>query len=178
MNNYIVLLRGINVGGHKKLPMQLLRDLLTQNGYQNVRTYIQSGNVFLESNKKETLEISIHIKQLITKEFGYDVPVITLTKKEIEKCALTNPYLAIEEDFKKLHVIFLNQTPDANLIADIAGFKSGNDAFTIIDNFIFIHYPDNSRNSKLSAAFFEKKLHLKASARNWRTVLKLKELSQ
>jgi len=177
MNNYIVLLRGINVGGHKKLPMQTLRDLLSANGYQNVRTYIQSGNVFVVSNNKDKLKISSHIKQLIFEEFDYNVPIITLTKEDIEKCVLTNPYLATEDDLKKLHVIFLNEIPDTNLVNDITNFRSDNDSFTIIDNLVFIHYPNNSRNSKLSVTFFEKKLQVKASARNWRTVLKLSELS-
>ncbi len=177
MQNYIVLLRGINVGGHRKLPMQTLRNLLSNNAYQNVRTYIQSGNVFLESEEKDSTKICTHIKHLILEQFNYDVPVITLTEEDIEKCISTNPYLAIEEDYKKLHVIFLNQIPDITLVKNIANFKWKNDSFTIKGHFVFIHYPDNSRNSKLSAAFFEKKLQVSASARNWKTVLRLKVIN-
>lgn len=176
MNHYIILLRGINVGGHNKLPMQELRDLLIQNGYTDVKTYIQTGNIFLSSPKVKIIAIAAHISSLIEVKFKYQLTVLGLTGTEIDNCLLKNPFLKVEEDFKKIHVIFLNKIPNNALVEEIKNFKSNNDSFTVIDKFIYIHYPDNSRNSKLSIAFFEKKLQVKASARNWKTVLKLDEL--
>ena len=178
MNKYIILLRGINVGGHNKLPMQKLRDLLTENGYTDVKTYIQTGNVFLSSSKTKITAVTLHITTLIEAKFNYQLTVLGLTWGDIDNCIQKNPYLKVEEDFKKIHVIFLNKIPETKLVEAIKDFKSNNDSFTVFDKFIYIHYPDNSRNSKLSLAFFEKKLHVKASARNWKTVLKLHELKE
>lgn len=176
MNHYIILLRGINVGGHNKLPMQELRDLLNNNGYTNVKTYIQTGNIFLSSSKEDLREITKHIATLIDNQFNYQLTVLGLIATNLTNCINKNPYLKIEADFKKIHVIFLDKIPDSTLVDAIKDFNSNNDSFTVIDKFIYLHYPDNSRNSKFSLAFFEKKLQVKASARNWKTVLKLHEM--
>ena len=84
MNKYIVLLRGINVGGNNKLPMTELRTLLSDNGYKNVATYIQSGNILLYSTNS-TEKINEHITRLIKQQFDYNIPVVTLTAEEIKK---------------------------------------------------------------------------------------------
>ena len=175
MNKYIVLLRGINVGGHRKLPMAELRILLSENGYENVNTYIQSGNILLKSNKSIE-SINNHIKLLITQQFNYNIPVITLTEEEIKKCFFGNLYLKTEEEIKNLHVTFLKDRPDNNLIKNIELNSSLNDSYTIKGKAIYLHTPDGYRNTKFSNTVFEKRLNTQATTRNWKTTTKLYEM--
>jgi len=175
MNKYIVLLRGINVGGKNKLPMAELRILLSENGYKNVTTYIQSGNIFLNSAKTVD-EINENIKLLLKQQFGYDVPVVTLTAEEIKTCFTENPFLKVEEDVKNLHVTFLNTIPENNLVENIEINSENNDSYTIIGKTIYLHTPDGYHKTKFSNTQFEKKLKTQATTRNWRTTTKLYEM--
>jgi len=175
MNKYIVLLRGINVGGKNKLPMAELRTLLSENGYENVTTYIQSGNIFLNSTKIAE-EINEHIKHLLKQQFGYDIPVVTFTAEEIKKCFTKNPFLKIEDNIKNLHVTFLNTAPEKDSTANIFIKTSNNDAYKIEGKIIYLHTPDGYRNTKFTNEQFEKKLKVQATTRNWRTTTKLFEM--
>lgn len=84
MNTYIALLRGINVGGYKKVPMAELRELLSKSGFENVRTYIQSGNIILQSSEDNPLKIERVIQQSMQSHFGFDVPVIVKTRSQLQ----------------------------------------------------------------------------------------------
>jgi len=175
MNTYIVLLRGINVGGHNKLPMSDLRMLLSTNGYKNVATYIQSGNILLDSN--ESVEnTNEHIKLLIKQQFDYNIPVVTLTAKEIKKCFTENPYLKVEDNIKNLHVTFLKNSPDSELVKNLDVKSANNDSYKVTGKIIYLHTPDGYRNTKFSNVEFEKKLNTQATTRNWRTTTKLYEM--
>jgi len=178
MNKYIVLLRGINVGGKNKLPMAELRTLLSENGYENVSTYIQSGNIFLNSTKTVD-KINVHIKQLLKQQLGYDIPVVTLTAEEIKTCYTENPFLKIEDNIKNLHVTFLNTAPEKGSIEHFTlnNNNNNNDAYSIEGRIIYLHTPDGYRNTKFTNGEFEKKLKVQATTRNWRTTTKLFELS-
>jgi len=92
MNTYIALLRGINVGGHKKVPMAELRELLSKSGFGNVQTYIQSGNVILESSEGQINSIEEQIKKVILDYFGFDVPVIVKTNDDLQAIFDTCPF--------------------------------------------------------------------------------------
>jgi len=175
MNKYIVLLRGINVGGNNRLPMADLRILLSTNGYENVITYIQSGNILLDS-KKTIDETNEHIKQLIKQQFDYDIPVVTLTDEEFKKCFTENPYLKIEDNIKKLHVTFLKKIPKNDLVENMEINSTNNDSYTIIDKTIYLHIPGDYHKTKFSNTQFEKKLKTQATTRNWRTITKLFEM--
>lgn len=172
MNKYIVLLRGINVGGRNKLPMADLRTLLSNNGYKNITTYIQSGNILL--NSTESVEkINESIKQLIKQQFDYDIPVITLTVEEIEKCFTENPYLKFEDNLKNLHVTFLRNVPKNDLVENFKINCTNNDSYTIVGKNIYLHTPNGYQNTKFTNTQFEKKLKIQATTRNWRTTTKL-----
>ena len=93
MTKYLALLRGINVSGHNMIKMDALKKMLENMGFQNVETYIQSGNVFLESEEENAASIGFKIKQEISKVFGYDVPVIMISKSNLELCFKNNPFL-------------------------------------------------------------------------------------
>lgn len=175
MNKYIVLLRGINVGGHNKLPMAELRSLLSANGYKNVATYIQSGNILLDST--DSLEkTNEHIKLLVNKQFDYNIPVVSLTVAEFKDCFTKNPYLKIENNIKNLHVTFLKDIPENDLITNLEINSTNNDSYTVVGKTIYLHTPDGYQKTKFSNTQFEKKLNTQATTRNWRTTTKLYEM--
>ena len=99
MNTYITLLKGINVGGHKKVPMAELRESLTKSGFQNVQTYIQSGNVMLQSKIGDISTIEIGIEKTIKDDFGFEVSVLVKTRKELQCIFDNSPF---EEEKKKI----------------------------------------------------------------------------
>ena len=123
MSNYIVLLRGINVGGHNKLPMADLRSLLTDNGYTAVSTYIQSGNILLSSDK-DSKTISTHISGLLKNTYDYNIPVITISVTALQQCFNDNPFLNTETDIKFLHVTFLDDVPNKKNIESLKTNKN------------------------------------------------------
>lgn len=173
---YIVLLRGINVGGRNKLPMADLRELLRKNGYHNITTYIQSGNIILSSNNNANT-INNHIKDLLHKTFNYTIAVITLTVAEINACFTNNPFLDTENDGKFLHVTFLNNAPSKALIPLLNINTQANETYKIIDKFVYLYTPDGFAKTKFTNTQFEKKLNTEATTRNWKTVGKLVALA-
>lgn len=175
MNKYIVLLRGINVGGHHKILMSDLRDLLSKNGYLNIKTYIQSGNIILDSDKTEK-QISKHIKALLTKEYQFNIPVITISAEELLNCFSQNPFLNLEDDIKKLHVTFLSAIPEEAKIKTLKIPNYNNDQYKIKEKIIYLHTPDGFAKTKFNIATFEKNLMVQATSRNWNTVTKLVNL--
>lgn len=175
MNKYIVLLRGINVGGNNKLLMAELRTLLSDNGYKNVVTYIQSGNILLDSTKSVE-KTNDHIKLLIKQQFDYNIPVVTLTAEEIKKCFTENPYLKTEDNIKNLHVTFLKDIPEKDLVVNLEIKSANNDSYTITGKTIYLHTPHGYQKTKFSNNQFEKKLNTQATTRNWKTTTKLYEM--
>ena len=171
MKRHIILLRGINVGGKHKLPMANLRSLLTNNGFKEVATYIQSGNIMVVSNESAAT-ITKKVHDLIFDAFGYDLPLVTLTQEEIQEAIANNPYSASETDIKKLHVSFLASAPSIQSIDNTPRFET-NDQFHVTDKTVYIHCPDGYGKTKYTNSFFEKHLQTAATTRNWRTTLKL-----
>lgn len=173
MATQIVLLRGINVGGRRKLPMADLKQLLTKLGCTNVRTYVQSGNAVLEHpDKPNTLAQGIAAG--IETQFGLDVPTQVLTAKQLKDIVAKNFFIKEKGiDITKLHVTFLDSAPKASDVAAIAEGKYDRDRFIIDGNVVYLHCPVDYGHTKLSNTFFEKKLKVSATTRNWRTVNEL-----
>ena len=172
MRTYIVLLRGINVSGKNKLPMADLRQILNDLGFKNVQTYIQSGNIILESNKTKTA-ISKLVKDGIIIKFGYTVPVIVKTIPEWET-AIENYPFSIENE-KIIAFTFLDRKPETS---EIELKNLGDDEFKIHDDIVYIYCPNGFGKSKITNNLFEKKLKVTATTRNLRTTLKLLELAK
>ena len=97
MIKYLALLRGINVSGHNMIKMDALKKMLENMGFQNVETYIQSGNIFFDSEEENAASVGFKIKQEISKVFGYDVPIIMVAKSDLELCFKNNPFLKEKE---------------------------------------------------------------------------------
>lgn len=179
MHSYISLLRGINVGGKNKIRMAELRTMYKNLGFKEVESYIQSGNLKFESAETNANALSAKIKKNIKKEFGYDVSVLTITCQQIHQIAKGNPFLEEEgNNIKFLHVTLLDQKPEEQLLESISSFQSGNDKFIIEEDIIYIFTPEGYGKTKLSNTFFERKLKVSATTRNWKTILKLKDMCQ
>ena len=171
MKKHIVLLRGINVSGKNKLPMAALRDLLNDLEFQNVQTYIQSGNIILESDKSKS-EICRKIKDEIFTKFGYDVPVIARTVLEWKK-TIENYSFSLENE-KIVAFVFLDQK---SAIETFEIKNVGEDQFKIEKDVVYIYCPSTFAKTKISNNLFERELNVTATTRNLRTTLKLLELA-
>lgn len=177
MIKYLALLRGINVSGHNMIKMDALKKMLENMGFKNVETYIQSGNIFFDSEEENAASVGFKIKQEISKVFGYDVPVIMVSKTDLELCFKNNPYLKEKEcDIKKLYVAFISKELTAASINDlkISNFKP--DEAAIDSNRIYIKYAIGAGKTNLDQKYIEKKLNVVATIRNWNTVTKLLEI--
>ena len=175
MNTYIALLKGINVGGHKKVPMAELRELLTNSGFINVRTYIQSGNVILESLKKDNTEIENKIQKAIFSQFGFEVSVLVRTRDHLKNIFDSCPFS--EEKKKKSYFMMLHDVPKEELV-NIASEKvyEGED-YKIIKDCIYYFCAKGFGQAKFNVNFFERKLQTFATARNYNTMMKLLAMS-
>ena len=174
MKTYIALLRGINVGGHKKVPMAVLREVLTASGLENVKTYIQSGNVIFQSTNKDAKALEHNIQKTILNGFDFEVPVLVKSKEEIKTIIDNCPFP--EEKKIASYFILLSQIPEKDLIDEISEYKALNEEFIIANNCVYIYYAFGAGKAKLGVNWFEKKLKVKATARNYRTMLKLLSL--
>jgi uncharacterized protein (DUF1697 family) len=177
MTTHILLLRGINVSGHNLIKMEALTKMLINLGFQNVQTYIQSGNAIIQSDETPS-KIAFTVKQELFKEFGHDVPVLVINRKDLENCLTNNPFLKEKEvDTKKLYVAFVSMELNENSIHDLKISNIKPDEVHLDSNKIFIKYDVSPAKTRLDQKYIEKKLNLKATIRNWNTVVKLLELS-
>lgn len=173
MKTYIALLRGINISGQKIIKMADLRTILSAAGLQNVRTYIQSGNILFESDLARE-ELTKLIIETIEKHYGFQVPTIILTPAELQKAADNNPYPKAEGN--KLYLTFLSDTANMDGLVAIESVKQEGEAINFIDNVLYFHCPNGAARSKISNNLVEKKLETRATTRNWRTTNKLLEM--
>ncbi len=172
---WVALLRGINVGGHRKLPMADLRGLLDGLGYSDVATYIQSGNAVFTSGDAEPAIVEA-ISSAILERFGFEVPVVVRSAAEVASVAATHPLGAGEPDEAKLHVMFLSEAPRRGRVADLDAATFAPDEVSLDGRELYIHYAEGAGRSKLTTDAVERALGTSATARNWRTVGKLAEM--
>jgi uncharacterized protein (DUF1697 family) len=179
MNTYIAILRGINVGGKRMIKMDALKQLFASLGFSNIETYIQSGNVFFQYKKTSEEKLAATIAKEIENIFSFDVPTIVKNVDELKQIIATNPFT---KDKKKLvenfHVTFLATTPTKENIDSIAELTFGDDDFAIIDKAVYLHCPNSYSNSKLTNGFFENKLKVIATTRNWKTCNELVNIAE
>ena len=172
MKTYIVLLRGINVSGKNKLPMAELRELLNDLKFENVQTYIQSGNIILTSEESKKI-ICKKIKKGIAFKFGYDVPVIARTVEELENVIENYPFPI--DNPKIVAFVFLDK---ASEFSEIEIKNIGDDQFKIDKDVVYFYCPNGFGKSKITNNLFEKKLKVTATTRNYNTTIKLLDLAR
>jgi len=179
MEKYIAILRAINVGANRKVLMVDLKKLFEDLGFINIQTYIQSGNVIFESKEKNIPKISEILAQNISQKFGFEVPVIVISKTELDNAILENPFVKSEENnIENLHLTFLKTIPDTENLEVINKLNFEPDLFEIIGKNAFIFCKGKYSDTKLNNQFFEKKLKVNATTRNWKTVLKLQAMAK
>ena len=174
---FIALFRGLNVGGHNQLPMQELTMTLENLGLQNIKTYIQSGNVVFDSEETSKPVLKEKICQVIQQKYGFSPLVMLLSPDELEKAITSNPFPEAEEEPKTLHVYFLESTPQDPDLAHLEAVRRSNERFSLHDHVFYLHAPDGIGRSKLAASV-EKALGVPATARNWRSVNKIYSLAK
>ena len=176
MNTYIALLREINVSGQRMIAMKDLKALLIKAGYEQVMTYIQSGNIVFKSSETSKKTLEKDIGEVIEKHYGFAVPLLILTGEEVEKIIKKNPYNDGKKDASKLHVTLLADIPAKDLLESTRDERYQSDEFQIVDKVIYLYCPDGYGMTKFSTTFFEKKLAVTATTRNWKTMEALGDL--
>jgi uncharacterized protein (DUF1697 family) len=172
MTEKIALLRGVNVGGNNKLPMKELAKLLEDMGCENVRTYIQSGNVVYDGKAKGP-EIAAAIK----KKFGFEPHTFVMTLAGLKKAAAACPYAKeAKAEPKSVHLFFLDGAPDKDAEAGLACVKTAPEEFALAKGVLYLHSPKGLAASKI-AEKVDRVLNVKTTARNWNTVEALIKLS-
>jgi len=174
MTTHLALLRGINVSGHNMMKMEALKTMLENIGFTNVRTYLQSGNVFVDSEEESASKVGFMIKQEIFKVFGHEVPTIVITKEDLELCFKNSPYLKEKDiDTKKLYVAFVSTELKKENINDLKISQFKPDEASIDGSRIFIKYAVGAGKTRLEGKYIEKKINVIVTMRNWNTVTNL-----
>lgn len=177
MKTYISLLRGINVSGQNKIKMIDLIQVYENVGFNQVKTYIQSGNVVFQSNNS-AIDAERTIRDNIEMNIGYKVPVMVISKEELDTTIALNPFIRSGiSDIKSLHLTRLGDKPEIDKIKDISAFKDGENQFRIEGENIYLYCPNGYGKVKINNTFFEKKLNILATTRNWKTILALAEMA-
>lgn len=175
MSTLVALIRGVNVGG-VKLEMSRLRTILTDCGFKDVRTYIQSGNAIFAATISPAKSAKA-IAEKLTRAVGRPISVIVRTPRQLAAVIAESPFLKEKGiDERRLSVFFLDGKPSAQALKALAAVKSGRDRFSAREFEIYVHCPDGFGTSKL-AATLERVIGVGATARNWNTVRKLSELA-
>ena len=175
MTAYVAFLRGINVGGRNRLPMKQLTQTLLDAGYSGVRTYIQSGNIVLESGASDGAALSLEIAGHISSRFGFEVPVIVRTPRQLVTAVQAIPF--VSADASKLHITFLSESVEQDAVNRLSDLRKAGEEFAVRGSMVYLHCPDGYGKTRLDNATIEKRLGVQATTRNWRTVNALIEMS-
>jgi len=176
MVTYVGLLRGVNVGGRGKVSMADLRGLHERLGHTDVVTYIQSGNVVFATDESDPVLVAVTIESAIAAELEVDVRVIVRTPGELAAVVAVNPYAATA-DPARIGIAFLASTPADAAVGRIDPAAHRPDEFALIGRDVHLHVPTGFGRTKLTNSYIEAKLGVAATTRNWRTVCRLRDLS-
>ncbi len=168
MKAHVALLRGVNVAGHARVSMEELRTCFESLGLERVRTYIQSGNIVFEQKSASATGLVERLERGIKAKFDLDVHVIVRTTEEMSKVIENIPFRAQKKD--ESHVTFLSAEPEDVPTREIEAMKDRLEEFLVSGREVYLYCPNGYGKSKLSNSFFERKLKVSATTRNWRTV--------
>jgi uncharacterized protein (DUF1697 family) len=178
MTTHIALLRGVNVGGKTKIAMADLRELLTQLGFADPRTLLQSGNAVFRSDKLTGADLERLLETETEKRLGLKTDFFVRTPEEWKEVIANNPFPdEAKNDPGHLVTMFLNKAPDAKDVEALQAAIKGREVVRSAGRQAYIVYPDGIGESKLTITVIEKKLGSRGTGRNWNTVLKLGALA-
>jgi uncharacterized protein (DUF1697 family) len=175
---YVALLRGINLGPHKRVNMEELRKSLAGLGFEQIKTYIASGNVVFKASKSSPAALQKKIEERIARDFGHSVSVILRTSEELGEVIQANPLLKRGVDPQKLHVTFLSEAPNDAALKKLAEYTVAPDQSQCLGKHVYLHLPNGFSASSLWKVPWEKALGVVTTTRNWRTVNKLYAMCQ
>ena len=174
---YVAFLRGINVSRKRKVPMAELRAMCERLNLQNVKTYIQSGNIVFKSSMVQTNDIAILLHNEIQKHFNFNVPVIVKTVNELSQIIEKNPFVSQEDiTANRIYFVLLNSLPAIELLENLSEETFENEEYVVIDNCLYLKCALGYGKAKLNNNLIERKLKVMATTRNYRTMNKLQEL--
>ncbi|QFZ73667.1 DUF1697 domain-containing protein [Streptomyces fagopyri] len=176
---YAALLRGINVGGNKKVPMAELRTLLQRLGHGGVGTYLQSGNAFFSSGRGDEDSLAAELAEAVERHFGFTVEVLVRDHAYLRAVREACPFPAAELEAKQVHVTYFSAPVDPGRFAPVDPAAFLPEEFRLGDRALYLYAPDGLGRSKLAEALAKPRLlkGLTATTRNWNTVVKLEELT-
>jgi uncharacterized protein (DUF1697 family) len=179
MTMYAALLRGINVGGRKKLPMAELRALMTGLGHESVGTYLQSGQAVFAAADGDAESLAAELAGAIEERFGFSVDVLVRDHAYLKAIAEACPFPAAELEAKQLHVTYFSAPVVPERFADLDPATHLPEEFRLGDRALYLYAPDGLGRSKLAEALSRPRINkgLIATTRNWNTVVKLVELT-
>ena len=176
MPRRIVLLRGINIGPRNRIAMPALREALAEAGFEDVQTYLQSGNVVL-SSRAAPATAARKCEAVITDRFGLEIAVVVRTRDELAEVVRRNPLGDVATDPKRYQVSFLSAKPGAEVVRKLEALATGGERLVASGRELYAWHPKGVARSKLWAALAGRGLGVTATARNWTTVTKLLELA-
>jgi uncharacterized protein (DUF1697 family) len=177
METYIAMLRGINVSGQKIIKMADFKNHLQELNFTDVQTYIQSGNAVFK-NKKSTLKaLENKIAKKILEVYGFEVSVIVKTPDKLTEVLVNNPFTK-DKDLNRLYVTFLYDEPTADNIKKLKSFDHRPEEYVLNGKIIYGYSPHGYGKAKMSNNFYENKLKVTATTRNWKTVNRLADIAK
>jgi uncharacterized protein (DUF1697 family) len=179
MTTFVALFRGINVGGRGRVGMNRLIELCESMGFTKVRTYLQSGNVVFDFPKNDPVHISELIGEQISQIFAFPVEVILRNSIEFRQVIRHNPFLKENwVDNDTLYITFLSEHPREVLNDFLKSGEEGLDKYILVGKEVYLSCPNGYGRTKFSNSFFEKKLGVAATTRNWKTINALADLAE
>lgn len=177
METYIAMLRGINVSGQKIIKMTDFKVHLQDLKFIDVQTYIQSGNAVFKNKKITHKALQNKIARKILDEYGFEVGLIIKSPDELEDIIQTNPFN--ENNYlNRLYITFLSDVPTFDNLEKLKGIDYSPEEFVLKGNIIYLYSPQGYGKAKMNNNFFENKLKITATTRNWKTVNKLLEMAK
>lgn len=179
MTIYLAFLRGVNVGGHRKIPMAKLSAMMTSMGFHHVRTYIQSGNIVFAAGDEHHSAIELKISGRIQAVFGFEVPVIIRTEEAIRHIISCNPFIAnTASGTENLFLCLLKSPPDQENLHKLSEKAFAGEQLIAVDDHLFLKIDGSYGKAKLNNNYIEGKLKMDATTRNWKTMMAMISLAE